>query len=253
MSEFVPPRPDRPAVAVSGTDPRADNPGSGPTPVTLIRAGVRPLAEVDAEMRRLQPLRIAGAIPDTLIIAEHPEIVTLGRRVRRDGIPPPEGYDTCEVDRGGGLTWHGPGQLAVYPIFHWSGPGERSVSGAIDRIEEWIIRALARLGVAGVRDPRMHGVWCLGHKIASIGLSFSHWVTRHGFTVNLDTPAHRVEAFAGCGLAPGTTTSLARLVGRLISPAEMERALLAELAPLLGRAITRTLDQPGPPPWEVAE
>ena len=125
---------------------------------------------------------------------------------------PPDDYRTVAVDRGGGLTWHGPGQIVGYPIFKWGErKGEASVADIIHIIEGWLIDTLATFGVTGVRDDRMQGVWVDGRKVCSIGLSFLRWVSRHGFSINLNTPAGRVENVAGCGLSADTTTSLANL------------------------------------------
>lgn len=174
--------------------------------------GVVSYPEAQVLMRELQQQRIEGAIPDTLLILSHPEVVTVGPRARNDGIHPPSDYETVAVDRGGGLTWHGPGQVVGYPIFKWGErEGESSVADIIHIIEGWLIDTLATFGVAGVRDNRMQGVWVDGRKVCSIGLSFLRWVSRHGFSVNLNTPAGRVENVAGCGLSADTTTSLANL------------------------------------------
>jgi lipoate-protein ligase B len=157
-------------------------------------------------MSELQRQRIDKKIPDTLLFLEHPEIVTIGPRARNDGIAPPSDYQSHPVDRGGGLTWHGPGQLVVYPIIHWNQEGEKSVADIISKIESWVIASLEDLGIKGYRDERMQGVWVDGKKICSIGLSFLRWVSRHGFTINYDTPIGRVENLAGCGLQESTTT-----------------------------------------------
>ncbi|RJU93534.1 MAG: lipoyl(octanoyl) transferase [Candidatus Poseidoniales archaeon] len=174
--------------------------------------GVVSYSEAQVLMRELQQQRIKGAIPDTLLILSHPEVVTVGPRARNDGIQPPSDYETVAVDRGGGLTWHGPGQIVGYPIFKWGErEGEASVADIIHIIEGWLIDTLARFDVLGVRDDRMQGVWVDGRKVCSIGLSFLRWVSRHGFSVNLNTPTGRVENVAGCGLSADTTTSLANL------------------------------------------
>ena len=189
--------------------------------------GVVAYDDAQALMKKLQQQRIAGTIPDTLLILSHPEVVTIGPRARNDGILPPADYDTVAVDRGGGLTWHGPGQVVGYPIFKWGErDGEASVADIIHIIEGWLIDALAVFGVKGVRDERMQGVWVDGHKVCSIGLSFLRWVSRHGFSVNLNTPEGRVEGVAGCGLTADTTTSLAKL-GYEISEMEFIKALCA--------------------------
>ena len=174
--------------------------------------GVVSYPEAQVLMRELQQQRIEDAIPDTLLILSHPEVVTVGPRARNDGIHPPSDYETVAVDRGGGLTWHGPGQIVGYPIFKWGErEGEASVADIIHIIEGWLIDTLASFDVLGVRDDRMQGVWVDGRKVCSIGLSFLRWVSRHGFSVNLNTPTGRVENVAGCGLSADTTTSLANL------------------------------------------
>ena len=196
---------------------------------------VRELGVVDYEaaqalMKDLQQQRIEGTIPDTLLILSHPEVVTVGPRARNDGILPPTDYDTVAVDRGGGLTWHGPGQVVGYPIFKWGErEGESSVADIIHIIEGWLIDALAECGVEGVRDDRMQGVWVDGRKVCSIGLSFLRWVSRHGFSVNIDTPPGRVEGVAGCGLNADTTTSLAAL-GHPVDPAFFIDVLCGKVA-----------------------
>jgi lipoate-protein ligase B len=196
--------------------------------------GVVPYEDAQALMKELQQQRIAGAIPDTLLILSHPEVVTVGPRARNDGDAPPAGYETVAVDRGGGLTWHGPGQVVGYPIFKWGErEGEASVADIIHIIEEWIINALAAFDIHGVRDERMQGVWVDGRKVCSIGLSFLRWVSRHGFSVNLNTPAGRVEGVAGCGLAADTTTSLAQL-GYNLSPDSFVEALVPIVQGTLG-------------------
>ena len=162
-------------------------------------------------MKVLQKQRIENEINDTLLILEHPEIVTVGPRARNDGISPPPDYDSFPVDRGGGLTWHGEGQIVCYPIFKWDLAGEDSVATIISKIEDWVISSLKQLHIPARRDDRMQGVWVGEHKICSIGLSFLRWTSRHGFTINVDTPPGRVENLSGCGLGAATTTSLARL------------------------------------------
>ena len=168
-------------------------------------------ADADELMRVMQAKRIEDEIIDTLIVCEHDEIVTIGPRARNDGIKPPEDYATSAVDRGGGLTWHGPGQIVVYPIFKWDLEGESNVKAIISILEDWVIQALSEHGIEADRDDRMQGVWIGENKICSIGLSFLRWTSRHGFTINYDTPPGRVEMVSGCGLGKDTTTSLSTL------------------------------------------
>ena len=185
-------------------------------------------------MSTLQQQRINDEIADTILFLEHPEVVTVGPRARNDGIVPPSDYKSHPVDRGGGLTWHGPGQLVVYPIVHWNQDDEKSVADIISKIESWVIASLEILGIEGYRDKRMQGVWVDNKKICSVGLSFLRWVSRHGFTINYNTPVGRVENLAGCGLDESTTTSLSAL-GYATSREDIEAALRQSMSNTLER------------------
>ena len=200
---------------------------------------VRHLGQVDYAdaqqlMLELQSQRLSEGIRDTLLLCRHPEIVTIGPGARRDGVIVPTDYLTTDVDRGGGITWHGPGQLVVYPIFKWDLEGESNVKKITSKLEQWAIAALHRLDIEATTDERMQGVWVEGSKIGSVGLAFMRWVSRHGFTINYATPKGRVEILDGCGLSAGTTTSLDRL-GFAVSADELAGALLDTMEPILGR------------------
>ena len=190
----------------------------------------------DAEelMREIQEKRLQGKIPDTLLFCSHPEIVTIGPGARRDGVIVPSDYPTTNVDRGGGITWHGPGQLVVYPIFKWDFDDEGNVKKITSKLEQWAITALGTIGILATTDERMQGVWVDGVKIGSVGLAFMRWVSRHGLTINYATPKGRVETLNGCGLQAGTTTSLDRL-GYEINPDELVDALLQTMPTSLHR------------------
>ena len=202
--------------------------------VDVRRLGHRQYPEVEALMRDLQQQRLQDEIPDTLLLCSHPEIVTMGPAARRDDVVVPTDYPTTDVDRGGGITWHGPGQLVVYPIFRWDLEGEGNVKRITSILEQWMITSLAILGIQAITDERMQGVWVADVKIGSIGLAFKRWVSRHGFTVNYATPKGRVEALDGCGMVAGTTTSLDRL-GYEISADEITDALLVSMQESLSR------------------
>ena len=204
--------------------------------IEIIQAGSSTHQEIDSLMISLQEKRIKNEIEDTLIFVEHPEIVTIGRRGMLDNLEAPEGFAYSSVDRGGGLTWHGPGQLVGYPIFRWK---EESVRTVITTIEEWILSSLSKFGVEGKRDETMQGVWFNGYKVASIGLAFSKWVSRHGFDINLDTPEGRIESVEGCGLPLGKHTSLSKF-GYNISVKEMQMALIETMPNILGRVVSKT-------------
>ena len=199
----------------------------------IIQAGNSSHGEIDQLMVQLQEKRIKDEIRDTLIFVEHPEIVTVGRRGMLDNIQAPEGFASSNVDRGGGLTWHGPGQLVGYPIFKWK---EESVRTVITKIEDWIISSLLLVNIAGVRNDAMQGVWFNGYKIASIGLAFSKWVSRHGFDINLNTPDNRIESVEGCGLPIGKHTSLSKF-DYDISIQQMQNLLIQTMPAILDREI----------------
>tara|TARA_B100001109_G_scaffold185102_1_gene151898 strand:- start:23 stop:664 length:642 start_codon:yes stop_codon:yes gene_type:complete len=202
--------------------------------VDVLNLGTMQYAEAFELMKELQLKRIDDKILDTIIFLQHPEIVTVGPRARNDGIEPPSDYPSYPVDRGGGLTWHGPGQLVGYPIFKWDMADEKSVTQIISKLEDWIIVALKSLGIESNKDTRMQGVWVNGKKICSIGLSFLRWTSRHGFTINYDTPISRVENLSGCGLKTDTTTSLMRL-GHNVSIESLKSSLLETMLDCLRR------------------
>ena len=203
--------------------------------VDLIEAGNAVHSDVDRLMIGLQEQRIDDKIPDTLIFVEHPEIVTIGRRGMLDGLEAPDGFASSNVDRGGGITWHGPGQLVGYPVFKWQ---EESIRKVITMIEEWIIISLDKLGIKAVRNEAMQGVWYEDQKIASIGLAFSKWVSRHGFDINLATPPGRIESVEGCGLPVGKHTSLSQF-GFDISIKQMQDILIETMPQVLGRKVVK--------------
>jgi len=203
--------------------------------VDFIEAGNAAHSDVDHLMVGLQEQRIDDKIPDTLIFVEHPEIVTIGRRGMLDGLEAPDGFASSNVDRGGGITWHGPGQLVGYPVFKWQ---EESIRKVITTIEEWIIISLDKLGIKAVRNEAMQGVWYEDQKIASIGLAFSKWVSRHGFDINLATPPGRIESVEGCGLPVGKHTSLSQF-GFDISIKQMQDILIETMPQVLGRKVVK--------------
>ena len=207
--------------------------------VRILRAGMVEHTVMAEEMKRLQQLRIEDRIPDTIIMVEHPEVVTVGPKAIRDGVVV-EGYPTVNTDRGGGITWHGPGQLVAYPIIKWE-VEEQGVRTIIGILEDWAIDALDQCGISAYKDSSMQGAWVDGHKICSIGLSFLHWVSRLGLSINVSTPGTRVEDLEGCGMTAGVHTSLSQLgyktdsQGREMGLERMEEALIETCEKHLGR------------------
>ena len=214
--------------------------------VRILKAGIVEYHIMAENMKKMQKQRILDEIPDTIIFVEHPEVVTIGPKAVREGVVV-EGYNTSLTDRGGGITWHGPGQLVVYPIIKWE-IEEQGVRKIITKLEDWAISALADCGIEAYKDQSMQGAWVDGHKICSIGLSFLHWVSRHGMSINIRTPGNRVEGLEGCGMNLGVHTSLSKLgytldnEGKEINISRIEDALLANCEKIIARKATSPIE-----------
>jgi lipoyl(octanoyl) transferase len=170
--------------------------------------------------RDLARRRISGEIDeDLLLLLEHPPVVTLGRTAKQAHlIASPDhlrarGIDVFEVERGGDVTFHGPGQLVGYPILDLK-RHRRDLHWYLRQVEEALIVALAQVGIAGTRDARYTGVWTEGRKIASIGVHARDWVTWHGFALNITTELSLFDLIVPCGIPAVQMTSVAREVGR---------------------------------------
>ena len=178
--------------------------------VEVARAGVVPYAEALAWQRALAQARIAGSLErDVLLLLEHPPVVTLGRAAHAAHLLQPDGVDVVDVERGGDVTFHGPGQLVGYPILDLSAY-RRDLHWYLRALEQALIAALRELGVPGERNPRYTGVWTRGRKIASIGVHVKQWVTWHGFALNVTTDLSQFERIVPCGIAGVEMTSVER-------------------------------------------
>ena len=165
------------------------------------------------------------AIPDTVIMLEHPPVITLGRRTDAGELHVPDGAEVeiVETDRGGKSTYHAPGQLVCYPILDLNGHG-RDVKKYCRDLEEALIRTLAAVGVTGERIEGLTGVWLTRppRKIASIGVHISRWITTHGYALNVDLdPAPFTQWITACGLEDAAFTTIARELGRPVSVDEV--------------------------------
>ncbi len=167
---------------------------------------------------RLRDDRLAGRIPDTLLLLEHPDVITFGRSARPGHAPPDSvleqaGYDVFHVNRGGDVTYHGPGQLVGYPILNLEQRG-RDVHVYLRALEGALIDSLGDFGIAARRRPGYTGVWVDDQsKIASIGVGVRRWVTMHGFALNVSCDLSRFDPIVACGLEGIEMTSVERLVG----------------------------------------
>lgn len=185
-------------------------------PLAVAELGRVPYHEAHALQRALADRRISGALDrDVLLLLEHEPTITLGRGTRATSLPlSPEalaaqGLTVAEVERGGDVTWHGPGQLVGYPIVDLQGH-RPDLHWYLRQVEEALIVALERLGIAAERNPGLTGVWTRGRKIASIGIHVRHWVTSHGFALNVTNDLREFELIVPCGISGVEMTSVSR-------------------------------------------
>src|SRR5438105_11526917 len=169
--------------------------------------------------RLLVEARAAGLVPDTLLLLEHPRVVTLGRGARPNNVLwTPEqlrarGFELFETDRGGDVTYHGPGQLVGYPILDLK-PDRKDVRKYVRSVEELMIRMAADYGIQCARIEGRIGVWVPGvGKIGAIGVHLSRWITTHGFAFNVSTDLDDFAAIVPCGIRDADVTSLQALLG----------------------------------------
>ena len=187
--------------------------------IAVVRAGRQPYRPTWELQRRLALARRRGLIEDVLLLVEHPPTYTNGRGGSWENllIGPDElaalGAECVTADRGGDITFHGPGQLVAY-LIHDLGRGERSVRRYVARLEESVIRTLAGFGVAGAAEPGYPGVWLGRDKIAALGVAVSRGVTYHGIALNVDVDLRFFDYMIPCGLSGRGATSLARALGQ---------------------------------------
>ena len=185
----------------------------------VIRLGQLPYADALELQRSAARARIAGDIPqDVLLLVEHPPVVTLGRTAKSAHLlSSPDalrerGVELFEVERGGDVTFHGPGQLVGYPIMDLK-RHKQDLHWYLRQVEEALIRTLGYCGISAERNPGRTGVWTHGRKIASIGVHARDWVTWHGFALNVTTDLSYFDLIVPCGIDGVVMTSIAREVG----------------------------------------
>ena len=179
----------------------------------VIQAGMVPYPDALAWQRQLAEDRIASRLShDVLLLLEHPPVVTFGRNSQVSHLLQPDGIDVFEVERGGDVTFHGPGQLVGYPILDL-GAYKRDLHWYLRTLEQALIHALALLDIPAERNPGFTGVWTRRRKIASIGIHVKQWVTWHGFALNVTTDLTHFERIVPCGIQGVEMTSVERETG----------------------------------------
>ncbi|GAB3579128.1 lipoyl(octanoyl) transferase LipB [Leifsonia lichenia] len=190
--------------------------------VTGLSANSVPYSEALQQQRAMHADVVAGRAPDTVILLEHPSVYTAGKRTEPDERPT-DGTPVIDVDRGGKITWHGPGQLVGYPILRLPEPID--VVGYVRRLESILIDVLAELGVTGERVQGRSGVWIRGvqrdEKIAAIGIRVAEGVTMHGFALNCSNTFEAYDAIVACGIRDAGITSISRVLGRTVTPEDV--------------------------------
>src|SRR6202521_207796 len=209
----------------------------------IVDLGLIGYAEAYALQKRVAAARKAGAIEDVLLLCEHPHVITLGRSGKRENLLTSErvlrqkGVEFHATDRGGDITYHGPGQIVGYPILNL-GAIRRDVVWYVRTLEEAMIRASAEFGITAERVAGKTGIWVrIGNteeKLAAIGVHISRWVTSHGFAYNVSTDLRNFALIVPCGIADRKATSLEKLLGRKVEEKEAALRIAKHLGELLG-------------------
>ncbi len=203
-----------------------------------------PYPDALALQRSLVDERRAGHIPDTLLLVEHPHVLTLGVRgdggrshiLATDDALASRGIEVHETGRGGDITYHGPGQIVGYPIIDLN-PDRRDVHRYVRDLETVLIRTAADYGVDAGRIEGLTGVWVGNEKLAAIGVRIARWITSHGFALNVTTNLDHFGLIVPCGIADRGVTSLSRLTGGPIEAVAVEFRIIEHFANVFGMSV----------------
>ncbi len=198
-------------------------------------AGRLPYGEALALQKETVRRRVAKEIPDTLILIEHPPVITLGKMAKREHLlgSRPD-VEIVETPRGGDVTYHGPGQIVGYPILDLTALNQ-DLKKYLGKLEEVMIRAVARYGITAGRQEGMTGAWVGERKIGAIGVRVERWVTSHGFALNANNDLGGFDLIIPCGLRGKGVTSIAREIGYEVDLDELRRSVAEIFGEVLGR------------------
>jgi lipoyl(octanoyl) transferase len=210
-------------------------------PLLIIDLGLITYSDAYSLQQRIATARKVNAIEDVLLLCEHPPVVTLGRNGKRDNllvsasVLRQKNIEFHETNRGGDITYHGPGQIVGYPILDLSRI-KRDVHWYVRTLEEVMIRATADFGITAYRVPGKTGIWVAAtpaeEKLAAIGVHLSRWVTSHGFAYNVATDLRNFDLIIPCGLTGSRATSLEKLLNRSVPLSEAKPHLIGHFAEL---------------------
>jgi lipoate-protein ligase B len=207
-------------------------------PAQIVDLGVREYGQCWELQRRLVTQRQQGEIGDLILLVEHPHVFTVGRAARgAANLLAPGEVPVFDIERGGDVTYHGPGQLVGYPILLLR-EGERDLHRYLRGLEYALIATAANFGLTGTRRPGLTGMWVGDHKLASIGVAVKRWVTLHGFALNVTTDLAYFNRINPCGLPSAVMSSLQASGGRDVDMASTKHALARALAPALNRQLS---------------
>jgi lipoyl(octanoyl) transferase len=188
-------------------------------------------AEAWQEQLRVHAAVADGTVPPTLLLVEHPPVITFGKKGGREHLLVPEaelaarGFDLYDIERGGDVTYHGPGQLVGYPIFRVG----RRVQEYLRNLEAAMVQVLAEYGIAAVGSPGYAGVWVGNDKVVAIGVAIKRDVSFHGFAMNVRTNLRHFDTIVPCGLEGKGVASIASLTGRDVTLDEVKPKVVAAL------------------------
>jgi lipoyl(octanoyl) transferase len=209
----------------------------------IVELGLIGYQQAWALQKRIVAARKANFMPDVLLLCDHPHVITLGRNGKREHLLAPDALlqqmnvEFCPTDRGGDVTYHGPGQIVGYPILQLA-EIRRDVVWYVRQLEEAMIRATQEYGIAAGREPGKTGVWVKTargeEKLAAIGVHLSRWVTSHGFAYNVSTDLRYFDLIVPCGISGKKVTSLEKLLGRVVERGEAAGKLARCFGEVLG-------------------
>ncbi len=213
-----------------------------PVPCWNVDLGCRDFVDIWELQKRLVASRQKGAIPDVLLFVEHPPTYTIGRGGNIEHLLVSKlelekiGVTLVETDRGGDITFHGPGQIVGYPILDLNSI-EPDVHHYLRRLEDVLVRALARFDIKGRPVDGLTGVWHSQGKVAAIGVRVSRWVTSHGFALNVSTDLSYFNRIVPCGIFGKAVTSMESILGDTIPLVSVRGAVSAEFGKVFDRRV----------------
>jgi len=208
----------------------------------VYRLGLVDYGEAYHRQRRLLKKRLDGEIEDTLLLLEHPPTITIGKSGKLENVLvsqeqlASEGISLFFTDRGGDVTYHGPGQMVAYPIIDLRNRG-RDIHRYVNELEEVVIRTLADFSIAAHRDGGHAGVWVKEGEIAAIGLSVKRWITMHGIALNVNSNLEHFSLINPCGFSDRTATSISKLLSKNIPMEEVIEGLITHFSDVFGVAV----------------